>query len=244
MIRVVLFFLFLRVLPARQPSCPIYLYDECHDMEKRLELATCFLFTNSFTSILECADLGPNQVQQWPYKSLDTLDLIPYEHYTIDNVWKVCHGSRNCADGKLSVTPRGILLAALDSPKCHECSLRSVFEGCPDDMTLFQGCLCYQGVLQEDIDCITECAELRGQAYPPWGDIWDCSRWDFFVPPTNRPHYARDVVSNPFAYLPLCVLQANLLRNAFLVNRRRHRPTWKPNKLAAIQGTGSNMMRT
>lgn len=115
-------------------------YVDCLSAPTKGKLATCLLQTNSIARVMDCTDKGPHKVLFWWLEGrgdpADGLDLIPRSD-------RCSAAYSDTTDGKLRVTPRGILLEAAKACKsCDKMLARSIAQ-CPyDTWEKFRGCLC------------------------------------------------------------------------------------------------------
>lgn len=119
------------------------------------DLSICILQRNSIEKILDCTG-EENEVLWWTVTTgskADAWDMLPPEQYS-DKLRKSSND-----EGRVYMTPRGVLVVAASTNHCADCELDAVFKKCPYNPKSreFMDCLYCEGVQDEQMECLNEC---------------------------------------------------------------------------------------
>lgn len=131
---------------------------DCREVTNIFALAVCILQRNTLYNVLGCTNYDANQALSWYVESgsqADDLDIVaPY----YDNQHDKIVYYHNNYDGRLAVTPRGLLLVASVLEECRHCELEAAIAACPNsDFGEFINCLCCKCVRPDQISCLEKC---------------------------------------------------------------------------------------
>lgn len=131
---------------------------DCRDVTSIFALAVCLLQRNTLYNVLWCTNYDANQALSWSVKSgsqAGDLDILP-PYYSNQRDKIVLYP--DSFDGRLAVTPRGLLLVASALEECRHCKIGPAIAACPQsDFSEFIGCLCCQYVVPAQISCLENC---------------------------------------------------------------------------------------
>lgn len=133
-------------------------YFDCREVTSMFALAVCLLQRNTLYKVLWCTNYDANQLLSWSVEEggqEDSLDILaPYYDNQRDKIVTY----PKSLDGRLSVTPRGLLLVASALKECQHCGLEPVIARCPySDFSEFISCLCCEAVTPYQISCLEKC---------------------------------------------------------------------------------------
>lgn len=134
--------------------------DDCRSVATYFyDMVSCLMQRNTLREVMQCTEIGPNSVEYWTVEkgsTLDRWDMVPPSDTDKSDKFEYQ------LDGKLKITPRGLLLLASYMPACRNCRISEAIDWCPfNEWDRFSHCLCCKLVDKHDIECFENCIYNR-----------------------------------------------------------------------------------